>query len=127
MAIDSSDHKRKALAFAEGLAKLARDAPDEETKGDVYRAVASIRSRCGFSKVDKADEVLYFIRLGASTIADLAEETGFRYRDIQEITKELELAGKIRQRNIKAGEAGRPQVCYFANDADSIGFSPSKI
>ena len=111
------NQKIEGLAFAERLALFAREAPDDDSKRDVYIAVNAIRRRYGFSQAEKMSEVLYCIRQGASTVEDLVYETAFNKFEICRITKELELSRKVRFYTMNCGKKGRPKQMIVAINA----------
>lgn len=122
----SSDTKRRALAFAEELASMAREAPDADTKSKVYAAVAAIRRQNGFTLQEKREEIMHYVQLGASTIDDLENETHLSRRDICDLVAGLERERKIRTRKYSEGNRGRPKLLIIAIEPENLNYSPPK-
>jgi hypothetical protein len=109
MEFPSADDKRKGLAFADDLARLAREAPDSESKARVYAAANFVRQRYGFTDKEKIEDVLHFICLGAATVDDLVRETGFPKEKISGIVTSLAEHKMIRVQTLKDGRQGPPR------------------
>jgi predicted transcriptional regulator len=102
------------LNFANTLATLAAAAPDDETKQIVYKAIHTIRRRNGWTTEEKRVEILRVISLGASTYADIRQETQFNKDEVEYLVKKLENEGLIVLKTMSlTGGAGRPPVCIF--------------
>jgi hypothetical protein len=108
------NQRRQQLEYANKVADLASQAPDDETKQIVYNAVKTIRKKAGWSIDEKRDEILRLVHVGASTVADLIRETNFHKDEVFFITEKLEKEGKIVFKRMSlTGGAGRPAVCIF--------------
>lgn len=105
--------RRRVLEFAERVALLAAEAPNEDTKKAVYTAVNKMRRQYGFSKEEKRAEIFRQIGIGAATVADIIRETKYHADDVHEITRELEVEGLVVFRRMQNIGVGRPTVCIF--------------
>lgn len=105
----SIKHRRRGLRFAERIAQLLPEAPDEDARRDVYGLVTRMRIRYGFTAEEKRHLVLSRIRLGASTVHDLMRDTGFSQPAIWAILRQLEAEDLIRVQKMStsAAEVGR--------------------
>lgn len=105
----SIKHRRRGLRFAERIAQLLPDAPDEDARRDVYGVVTRMRIRYGFTPDEKREIVLSRIRIGASTIHDLIRDTGFSQPALWAILQKLEADNLIRiqKMSASAAEVGR--------------------
>lgn len=109
---------RIGLAYADRLAELAAEAPDDGvSKRDVYRAVDAIRQRYGWTHEQKLAEILRVVRLGASQVADMVRETRFREQEVKELCQRLVEAGRLRKTVLSiTGGNGRPPMCFYPED-----------
>lgn len=114
----SIKRRRRGLEFAENLARMAGDAPDDEARRDLYACVNRLRRRYGFSEAEKRQIVLHRVRVGAATIGDLVRETGFTQPDVSAIVRDLESGGLIRCEKISlsASGVGRPTVLIIPTE-----------
>lgn len=71
----TANDRRRLLDFAEKIATLAAETPDEITKNELYRAANSVRRRFGWTDQEKLEEIYRAIELGAMTVTDLVRET----------------------------------------------------
>lgn len=113
--------RRRGQTFADQVALLAVDAPDTESKKDVYRAVNAIRKRYGLTLDGKRREILRVINLGASKISDIVNETGLPSNKVYEVVRALIAAEPpvIRCEKIEAtGGNGRPTEQFFPIDPE---------
>lgn len=105
----SIKHRRRGLRFAERIAQLLPEAPDEDARRDVYGVVTRMRIRYGFTPEEKRQIVLSRIKIGASTIHDLIRDTGFSQPVLWAILQQLEAEKLIRiqKMSASAAEVGR--------------------
>lgn len=106
----TSKTRRAALEFADEIAKIAVEAPDDVTKSELYKVVNSMRRRYGYSDTEKLEEILKAIDLGATTIGDLVRETCFPAETIHWGTKLLEAHQMIEFRRLSLTGKGRPSL-----------------
>lgn len=105
--------RRKGLQLAEQISELVHTAPDTETKRDLYSVVTRIRNRYGLTHGQKRDQVVKYLRLGATTLEELSRETLLSKCDLSPLLRELEQDGTVERRSIQTTGAGRPQQCFF--------------
>ncbi len=113
--------RRRGQTFADQVALLAVDAPDTESKKDIYRAVNAIRKRYGLTPDGKRREILRVIGLGASKVSDIVNETGMPVAKVYEVIRILvdEHPPVIRRETIEAtGGNGRPTEQFFPVNGD---------
>jgi lipase chaperone LimK len=109
--------RRRGLEFADRIAGLALEAPDDRTKQIIYSARNAIQKLYGFTREQKKAELVRLIDLGAANITDLIQESGFSKNDVYELTRELATEKRIREAvmmSIGGNGVGRPTVCYFS-------------
>lgn len=105
--------RRRGLELAEQISELVHTAPDTETKRDLYSVVSRMRIRYGLSQEQKRDQVVKYLRLGATTLEELARETLLSKCELSPLLKELEQMGTVERKSIQTTGAGRPQQCFF--------------
>ena len=112
----TAKQRRRRLEFADRVAALAPEAPDDSVRQMVYSTVNRIRQQFGFSDAEKKVEIERLIRLGAATIMDVVNESHFHKDDVLRLTKEMEAEGIIVFRRMLNLGVGRPQIYIFAKD-----------
>lgn len=106
--------KRRALDFAEKLAKLAAKSPDVESKQKIYVAANYIRQTYGLSVKEKQEIILEAIENGAITQSDICEETNLRVQDVSEILKQLKKERKVKTHKMSiTSSGGRPSEIWL--------------
>lgn len=105
--------RKKGLELADQISELVHTAPDTETKRELYSVVSRIRIRYGLSQEQKRDQVVRYLRLGATTLEELSRETLLSKCELSPLLKELEQTGDVERRSIQTTGAGRPQQCFF--------------
>lgn len=76
-AIAARLRRKQMLDFANSLAVLADNAPDERSRTELYRAARRLRLRASSSKEKRKRILLRVIGRGATTVAEIAHESGF--------------------------------------------------
>lgn len=109
----TNEKRRAGLEFSSRVAALASAAPDISTRRMLNKVVHSIRKRYGYSDTEKEFEILKCIQLGAATIGELIDETGFHKDEVYAITKRLEAMSKIRFERLRIARTGRPAIMIF--------------
>lgn len=102
--------KRNALQIAEQLSAIARGVELAGVKRRIYAAAQGIRREYGFTQQEKQRVVFDKLMIGAVTIRDLIDETGFTRNDIEQILQQLEKNRRIRFLSFSGGSPGRPQT-----------------
>lgn len=105
--------RRRVLEFAERVALLASEAPNDDAKKEVFAARMRLVKRYGFSQEEKRRLILHTIGLGAATHADLIRETGFDKDDVYRIVKELESEEAVECKLISLSGSGRRSLFVF--------------
>ena len=106
----------RILKTAAELADIAaRPGTPDDVKTEIYKTVQALRKRYGFTDDVKREEMLRLMSLGASSIRDIINETGFDRDDVYKIIEDLETEGSIVRRFIPpaSGGAGRPMMLFF--------------
>lgn len=108
--------RQRGQLYADQIARLAVDAPDSQTKRDVYSVVNAIRRRYGLSYSEKREEILKAIGLGASKVSDIVNETGITQPDVLELANAManEKPPLIRKQIMtQTAGHGRPAAQFF--------------
>lgn len=113
--------RRRLLDFAEKIATLAAETPDELTKNELYRAANSVRRRFGWTDQEKLEEIYRAIELGAMTVTDLVRETAFPPAVVHWATRLLEDHKVIKSTKFSAGNKGRPALMFKVNEDTGEG------
>lgn len=108
----SKKQRRIGLNYAAELAELAAVAPEVSVKREIYKIVNQLRKRYGFSYEEKRDEILKYISLGASTVKDLENETGYDKQEIAEILSDLTRNEIVYAQKLSVTGTGRPALFY---------------
>lgn len=106
----NSHRRRVALDFGDEIAKLAARAPTSEIKRDLYACVKRINRLYGFSQEQKEQEILRLVHLGASSLQELVQESGFDIKYVCNILRRLETDNKVRIVQIRREGKGRPKM-----------------
>ncbi len=113
------DKRKEALDFAQKLMSLAENAPDEESRSDLNRAVHRLRLRFSQKGESKQDAVLRALEPGELTLKEIIEDTGLCRADVQEVldylmSARVDLVGAYTRGSRERG-LGRASntLCYY--------------
>ncbi len=111
----SLKQRRRVLEYADCVAGLAADAPNDDSAASVWKAVRYLRNQYGFSDKEKEDLILKKIELGAQSIGDLASATGFPSQVVHDMINNLETRGMIefRKMSVSSNGLGRKPLLIF--------------